>query len=189
MARKDKHIVIFAKRDSDKPNGVDFHMESANGCKLESIVFNKYNEQMYPGDEHEVHFKLVQEKGMTLQFAQDPDDALWVAWGDQTHIPECPKTRPPNTPDPIFHAEHSAPNHLRAVNTNVEKLFFSFSINFVDRTATGPGVHLIPYDPIGENQNSGINRWDSFSDFATAPSTMLAISLALVIAVGYQYFA
>ena len=189
MARKQKHIIIFAKRDSDKPDGVDFHMEGAEGCKLESIVFNKYKEQMYKDDHHEVHFRLVQESGMTLEFAQSLDDVLWVAWGDPDHIPACPKARPPSTPDPIFHAEHSAPNHFRAVNTNIEKSFFSFCINFVDRTATGPGVKLIPYDPIGENQNSGINQWNAFSDFVTAPSTMLAISLALVIAVGYQYFA
>jgi hypothetical protein len=187
MARKAKHIIIFAKSDSNKPNGVDFHMEDAKGCKLESIVFNKFDEGMYKEDQHEVHFKLVQEKGMTLEFAQNLDDVLWVAWGDQDHIPECPKTRPPNTPDPIFYAENSAPNQLRVVNTNADKSFFNFAINFVDRTATGP-VQLITYDPIGENQNSGIHRWDTFYDFVTAPSTMLVVNLVLVIAVGYQYF-
>jgi hypothetical protein len=180
MARYPKHINVIAHDDPQKPDGVEFHLEDTKGNKLESIVFSKKDDGMYQSDQHELHFKLVQEKGMTLEFAQDLKDALWVAWGDKNHIPPCPKVRPANCPDPVFWAEHSAPNNLTVINTNPDSKFFSFTLNFVDSTATG-AAKLIPYDPIGENQNGGINRsW--LSDVST---TTIVVGVAVVAVLGF----
>lgn len=157
MARYPKHINVIAVRDSSKPDGVDFHMETPQGRRLETLVFSKDAEKMARKDEHEVHFRLVQQSGMTLEFAQSLQDALWVEWGDETAQPDCPKSRPRASPDPIFYAERSPGNKLVAVNTNPAKAFFSFALNFVDPHSPTPSK-LISFDPGGENQNGGVER-------------------------------
>jgi len=154
MARYPRHINIIAERDNSKPDGVAFRMETPQGGQLEALVFSKDDERMKKEDEHEVHFKLVQEGGMTLEFAQSLRDALWVAWGTASNSPECPKSRPANTPDPIFYAERSSVDKLRVVNTNPDSCKFAFALNFVDPHSTTP-TKLITYDPGGENQDGG----------------------------------
>ena len=181
--RYPKHVNIIASEDPSKPDGVDFHLEKPDGTRLASIVFDKGGEGMSHDDEHEVHFSLVQESGMTLEFAQSKKDVLWVAWGDKDHEPPCPETQPANCPDPVFYAEKSAPKKLTVVNTNPKKSFFSFTINFVDPHSQTP-TKLIPFDPIGENKNGGIGA--SESSFALASSTVaLLVGVAVVLAIGY----
>ena len=182
--RYPKNINIIAKLDPAKPDGVDFHMERPNGDKLETVVFDKKDDPgMGKGDEHEVSFTLIQETGMTLEFAHSLTDVLWVEWGTATKEPPCPETEPENCPDPIFYAERSTPRRMTAVNTNPSQQFFSFTINFTDRTATGP-KKLIPFDPIGENKNGGIGLDPSGFTASTSTLTILA-GVAVVLAIGY----
>jgi hypothetical protein len=183
MARFPKHVVIIAHIDPSKPDGVAFHMETPNGEKLESLVFSKNDEKMAKKDEHELHFSLVQESGQTLEFAQSLTDVLWVAWGDKDHEPPCPQSQPANCPDPVFYAEKSTPKKLTVVNTNPDETFFSFTINFTDRTATG-AKKLIPFDPIGENKNGGIGRTDPWGFTASTTTTVVLVGAAAVL-LGY----
>lgn len=175
-----KHVNIIAKRDSSKPDGYKFHMESPNGSHLEVLSFNKTDEKMKEKDVHEVYFRLIQEQGMTLEFAHNLEDALWVAWGDEDTIPPCP-TKRPDKKDEIFYADRSRPRTLVAVNTNPSRQFFSFCINFVDSTASGP-KKLIPYDPPGDNQDGGIGMTDQRFVLVGAISGALgaAVSVALM---------
>jgi len=178
-----KHVNIIAHEDASKPDGVAFHLETPNGEKLESIVFSKDDELMAKKDEHELHFSLVQESGMTLEFAQSLTDVLWVAWGDKDHIPPCP-TSGTGKADPIFYAEKSVPKKLTVVNTNPSNSFFSFTINFVDSSTQGV-KKLIPYDPIGDNRNGGSSIDPKGIASASISNTMIAVGVALVLAVGY----
>lgn len=176
-----KHVNIIAARDPSKPDGVHFHMERPNGAELESIVFDKKGEGMGKQDDHELKFKLIQESGMTLEFAQDLKDVLWVAWGDKDHEPSCPMAPPANWPDPVFFAETSAPKRLTVVNKNPDNRFFAFTINFTDKAATGP-KKLISYDPIGENKNGGSTKNPGFNASMNTTVTVVAcVAIALVI--------
>lgn len=154
--RKKMHVNVVATDNPQSQNGVDFRLENDKGEQLETLVFSKTKLGMHKNDEHEVRFKLIQDSGMKLQFAQQPHVALWVAQGDEHNFPACP-TSQPACPDLIFYAEKSNVNTLVAVNTNPNKLFFKFSLNFVDPTSAQPN-RLICYDPGGENQNGGIDN-------------------------------
>lgn len=154
MARKKENVTIVAKPHATKAGQYDFHMEDDQGRELLTLEFSK---DKYPGmkknDDHEVHFELVQQEGMTLEFAHSLDDVLWVEMGDEYTMPPCPK-KEPNPPCTIFYAEKSHPRKMIAVNTNPARQKFSFTINFVDSTHQGP-KKLIPFDPGGSNQNGG----------------------------------
>lgn len=156
MAKVETHIRILAEDDPRAPDGVRFRMQDWNGCNLGLLVFNKKQLSMRKEDEHDVHFHLVQTKGMTLEFAQSPAVALWVDMGDEHTIPVCPTSQPP-TQDPIFFATQSTPRKLKATNLNPAEQYFSFTLNFVDPKSSTP-TKLIPFDPGGSNQNSGITR-------------------------------
>jgi hypothetical protein len=184
MARFKTSYNVIAKADPQSANGVHFDLADDDGNKPENLEFDKSkHDNMGKKDDHEVSFALIQEPGMTLEFAQGLKDVLWVAWGDESHAPACPKTMPATCPDPIFFADHSAPNKLRTVNTNPAHCWFSFTLNFVDPHSQTP-TKLIPFDPIGENKNGGIGRSDS--SFALTSSTVaLLIGVAVVLAIGY----
>jgi len=179
-----KHFKIVAEPDAKKPDGVDFHIADAKGFRVETLIFNKKLEGMHHDDDHEVHFELIQESGMTLEFAQSLDDVLWVAWGDKTHIPACPKKKPPPVTPAIFYATGSHVNKMTAVNTNPQECYFSFCINFVDPHSQTP-TKLIPFDPIGENQNSGITRsW--LSDMSATTMAVGIAAVAIVAVLGFM---
>ena len=149
-----RKINIIAAPDPHAENGVSFHMEDEKGDELETLIFSKDAQPgMKKDDHHEVRFKLVQESGMTLEFAQSPSDALWVAWGTRDTYPPCPEAKP-SQPDTIFYATKSNGNTLVAINTNPSECLFSFSLNFVDPDSSTP-TKLIPYDPGGGNQDGG----------------------------------
>jgi hypothetical protein len=161
MSRRPMHVTIVAEEDASKPDRIAFHMEDSKGCKLPDdipLTFSKkgHSPPMYKTDEHEIHFKLKQDPGMTLEFAHSKQDVLWVEMGDEDNMPDCPKEEP-DQPCAIFYAEKSTPNTLIVVNTNPCKQHFSYTINFVDRTNPGP-KKLIPYDPGGTNSNEGEDR-------------------------------
>lgn len=180
--RYPKKINVIAKRDPQSDNGYHFHMEDEAGHELETLVFSKDEEPgMKREDEHEVRFKLEQESGMTLEFAQSPPVALWVAWGDKTDFPECPTTQP-SQPDTIFYAEDSSPNSLKAVNKNRDQQFFSFALNFVDPHSSTP-TKLITYDPGGENQDGGEGR------FAISAAMLTILGIGVLAAAVATYFA
>lgn len=178
-----KKIDIVAEPDPQAPNGVKFHMEDENGDELETLEFSKDAIQgMKKNDNHEVRFKLKQESGMTLEFAQSPSDALWVAWGTKDTYPPCPTTKPPKQDD-VFYAEKSNGNILVATNTNPAICLFSFTLNFVDPNSPTP-TKLIPYDPGGGNQDGGEPPATSEG------SNVLAIMLGIgaVAALGYVVY-
>lgn len=158
MARHPKHINVIAEADPQAPDGIRFRLEKPDGTALDTLVFDKTKENMPKPDEHEVHFHLIQDSGMTLEFAQNLRDVFWINWGPYGQIPACPNTRPPNTPDPVFFAEKSSPNLLKAVNKNLIRQSFSFCLNFVDPHSATP-TKLIPYDPGGDNEDGGIGNF------------------------------
>ena len=158
MSRRPMHVTIVARDNSTKADGVAFHMEDAQGNRLPDdvpLIFSKNGHEPPMGkkDWHEIHFKLDQDPGLTLEFAHSKNDALWVEMGDEQTMPACPKTEP-DVPCSIFYAERSAPNKLIVVNKNPCQQKFSYTINFVDRTNSGP-KKLIPYDPGGVNTMGG----------------------------------
>lgn len=178
MGRRPMHVTIVAEEDSTKPDGVAFRMEDEDGCELSTLVFRKDHPSnpMAKKDVHEVHFKLEQEQGLTLEFAHSLNDVLWVEMGSETEFPPCPESQPAQ-PSGIFYAEKSTPNKLIAVNTNPTVQQFAFTVNFVDRTNQGP-KKLIPYDPPGSNQNGGIG---SSSDFLSQKTVVIAGAAAAIL--------
>ena len=182
MAKIDMKATVIATLDSDADDGVAFRLEDEEGTELESLVFDKGKfHGMKKSDVHVVRFKLVQEKGMTLEFAQGKDVALWVAQGTDQTIPDCP-TSQPSQPNPIFYGDKSNGNTLTAINTNPCECFFNFSLNFVDPKSTTP-TKLIRYDPVGENKNNGIDdRGSEFSTFA------LVIGIGAVAVLGFLVY-
>jgi hypothetical protein len=117
---------------------------------------------------------------MTLEFAQAPSDALWVAWGTPTTYPPCPKTKPAQK-DTIFYAEKSNGNSMTAVNTNPAVCLFSFTLNFVDPHSATP-TKLIPYDPGGGNQDGGQPPFTSASSLVQTVAVSVGILAVLFIA-------
>ena len=184
MSRRSMHVTIVAEEDAAKPDGIAFHMEDAKGIRLPDAVpltFSKkgHNPPMYKTDEHEIHFKLRQGPGMTLEFAHSKQDVLWVEMGDENNMPDCPE-EDPGQPCPIFYAEKSTPNTLIVVNTNPCRQHFSYTINFVDRTNQGP-KKLIPYDPGGTNTNEGEDRiFDAGGVIVGAIAAMALVAVAYV---------
>lgn len=177
-----KKVNVVATPNPHSANRYDFRLENDDGEQIDTLVFRKEDHQgMKKSDCHEVKFKLVQDQGMTLEFAQTPADALWVAWGTPTEFPKCPNTKP-SAPDPIFYAEHSNANTLTAVNLNPEKKRFRFALNFVDPHSSTP-TKLITYDPDGENGNGGED--DRFG-FMTANNIALGIAAIAVVALLYM---
>ena len=183
MANDKVKYNVIAKLDPSAPDGVHFDLADDDGNKPENLEFDKSKHSgMGKKEVHEVTFELIQEPGMTLEFAQSRKDALWVAWGDATHAPACPTSRPATAPDPIFYAQQSSPNKLKTVNVNPAHCWFSFTLNFVDPHSQTP-TKLIPFDPIGENKNSGIDRSDT--SFVTSTTVAVVACVAVVLAIGY----
>ena len=160
-------------------------MEDERGRQLTSLVFSKDQEPgMNKKDHHEVRFKFIQESGMTLEFAPKEADALCVVWGTETDFPaECPKAPMPK--DTIFYAEKSNGNTLVAINTNPGKKKFNFTLNFVDPHSSTPHK-LIPYDPPGDNQDGGEDRFETDNLFST--NTVL-VGVAAIALIGILYLA
>ena len=185
MSRRPMHVTIVARDDSTKPDGVAFHMEM-NGKPLPAdipLVFSKdkHDPPMKKKDEHEIHFSLKQDPGLTLEFAHSETDALWAEMGDEKTMPACPKSEP-DEPCSIFYAERSTPNKLIVVNKNPCQQNFSYTINFVDRTNAG-SKKLIPYDPGGVNTNGGT---DDISDFSVSSNVIVGgIAAAALLAVAF----
>lgn len=185
MAKIDMKANVIATLDSNAEHGIAFRLENGDGTELASLVFDKSKFQgMKKSDVHLVRFKLVQEKGMTLEFAPGKDVALWVAQGTVETIPDCPKMQP-SQPNPIFYGEHSNGNSLTAINSNPSKCYFSFALNFVDPKSPSP-TRLISYDPVGQNKNNGIDdRGTSINSLVLLIGIAAAAALAFV---AYQAF-
>lgn len=184
-----KKIIIIAENDPQAEDRVRFRMEDKDGCELTSLVFSKDREPgMKKADHHRVIFKLVQDSGMTLEFAPSEADALCVLWGTKTDLPaECPKAPMPK--DPIFYAHKSNGNTLVAINTNPDERKFKFTLNFVDPHSSTPNK-LIPYDPPGDNQDGGIGKFDwnhALVGVGSAVATTATIALAVSLS-GNQLF-
>src|SRR5688572_5174285 len=106
MARQPMQVKILAKPHPTKAGEYEFQMEDHHKTKLrptDPLVFRKAD---FPGmkksDVHEVKFRLDQQPGMTLEFAQSEEDVLWVTMGDENNEPPCPTERPDGPSDVIF---------------------------------------------------------------------------------------
>lgn len=185
MKKIKTEITIIAEPDPAKPDGVSFRMTDEDGACLDTLVFDKKKNGMSKNEVHDVHFRLVQQSGMTLEFAQSLNDVLWVTWGSPDSPPPCPTTRPPEDPDPQFWAYQSTPKKMKARNKNPEQQWFSFTINFVDPKSSTP-TKLIPYDPVGENKNGGIDRFQMFLASISEPATVMVVSLLALAAASYS---
>lgn len=150
--------VVAEKKVNTLPDNIVYHMEDEDGCVLDTLVFSKDALHMNKGDAHKVTFTLVQDQGMNLQFAPDPDVAMWVNRGTADRIPSCPTSQPAKN-NAVFHATESLGNTLVVINKNPQKCYYKFSLNFVDPTGSDPN-YLYRYDPVGDNQNGGIGGFN-----------------------------
>lgn len=147
-------VNIIATRDENEvPDKIAWGMEDENGNELETLVFTKGDKGMKASDHHVITFKLLQQEGLDLMFAPDPDVAMWVNRGTANNIPSCPTVQPKKN-NAVFHATASNGDTLTVLNKNPQKCFYKFSLNFVAQGGENPD-YLFRYDPIGDNRNGG----------------------------------
>lgn len=155
------NVNVIAQRSANNPpDNISYHLEDGDGCLLESLVFSKDQiAGMKKNDAHEVTFTLVQEQGMSLEFASPPDRAMWVNRGTANDIPSCPTSQPAKN-NAVFHATSSQGKTLVAINKNPQKCFYRFSLNFVDPNGSDPN-YLYCFDPVGDNRNGGVGGFQN----------------------------
>ena len=150
-AKHERHVKVRAFIDGSQEDGVGFEMIDDDGSVTDTLVFDKKKDGLKKDQYHRVIFTLQDDSGQKLLFPSDKDQAMWVAQGTETEIPNCPESR-------RHHGEFKAKevgkqrNTLEVHNQNSKKCYYKFSLNFVRATDTGE-MRLIRFDPITTNKN------------------------------------
>lgn len=144
-----RNITVVATTDASESTGVRFEMYE-NGQNLNHRIVSEKTNGMKKGDHHEVVFTLDDRTGLGLEFASDPNMAMWVKRGRLGMTPHCP--RKPARHDHIPPQRVSC-SKLEVHNRNPIKSKYKFALNFVREGSS----RLISYDPIWENRNGGVN--------------------------------
>ncbi|MEO5971828.1 MAG: hypothetical protein ABIP91_00475 [Sphingomicrobium sp.] len=150
MSNQHRTITVKAKPHPTKPKECEFEMVDDQGNVTDTLVFDK-KQEMKKSEHHTVVFKLKNEAGASLRFPDDKLRAMWVAKGNATSKPNCPKQAKHHAhivADQVLHDE------LTVHNFNPEISFYKFVLNFVEVSDTSQ-VKLIPLDPVYENRNGG----------------------------------
>lgn len=149
MGNKPYGVTIEAYKDS---NGkIAFHMLK-KGEKPGTLTFDKNKDKMKKSDNYDIHFDLVNQDGLKLEFLQDTQDVqnvMWVAKGSATAPPACPQSQ---ASDPEFTVTSVTANTLDVTNTDLNSCMYKFALNFID---TGNGNKAEQFDPIYDNKNGG----------------------------------
>jgi hypothetical protein len=149
MGNKARPVTIKSFKD---PHGkIDFEMLEGTQ-KTDTLVFNKTNDNMKKDESYDIQFTLVNTDGLQLQFKQDMQDVMWVAKGNKSSPPGCPKNQ---VGDAEFTVTNVTASTLDVTNTDLDECKFKFVLNFID---TGNHNKAEQFDPIYENQNGGFSR-------------------------------
>lgn len=129
---------------------VDFSLDSllkhpASG----HLVFNKSNNGMKKTGYYLIEFDLDDQTALGLRFEPNPMDAFWVAMGNETTPPPCPKSA--SYSNEVYAISDDPNGRTLTVRNDDDTLrYFAYSLNLVDQNST---PHR--FDPIGQNQNGG----------------------------------
>lgn len=149
MGNKPRPVTINSRKD---PQGkIYFDMEE-DGKKTDTLVFNKTKDNMKKSENYDLEFKLVNHDSLKLEFKQDVQDVMWVAKGNKSSPPACPKNQ---ANDAEFTVTSVTASTLDVTNTDVNECKFKFVLNFID---TGNHNKAEQFDPIYDNQNGGFQR-------------------------------
>lgn len=149
MANKPRPVTIKSFKDTH--GKIDFEMLDGS-LKTDTLVFNKTKDNMKKDESYDIQFTLVNTDGLQLQFKQDAQDVMWVAKGDKTAPPGCPKNK---ISDPEFTVTGVSATTLDVTNTDKDECKFKFVLNFID---TANHNKEEQFDPIYDNQNGGFSR-------------------------------
>lgn len=155
MGNKPRPVTINSHKD---PHGkIYFDMEE-DGKNTDTLVFNKTKDNMKKSEHYDLRFTLVNHDDLALEFKQDVNDVMWVAKGNKSSPPGCPKNQ---VGDAEFTVTSVAASTLDVTNTDLTECKFKFVLNFID---TGNHNKAEQFDPIYENQNGGYQRRDISSN-------------------------
>jgi hypothetical protein len=154
MGNKARPVTIKSFKDTH--GKIDFEMLDGTQ-KTDTLVFNKTKDNMKKDEFYDIQFTLVNTDGLKLEFKQDVQDVMWVAKGNKSSPPGCPKNQ---VGDAEFTVTNVTANTLDVTNTDLDECKFKFVLNFID---TGNHNKAEQFDPIYENQNGGISRSPSVS--------------------------
>lgn len=150
--------------------GYSFELTDMSGNPAD-LVFNKSTTNgMHRRDYYALAFHLHNGPNCDLQFVSDKQQVL-SACSEQDAVNNCAPQG--SSFFPIFYVDPNMPltnNLVHVINTDpdVEKFYFGFS--FVSRSSGEP----VYYDPGGENQNGGLQKFDWSAALAGAVSGSVA---------------
>lgn len=141
-----ENIRVWVKKDTSKPDGVDFSFTSNLGSG-DKLKFN--NPEV--GDWFKLSFHIVDDDKTGYRFPSDLNEAMWVHTVDDEKGP-CPE---PYSKWGQFTAKEvkSANKILVVDNLNEDKQKFKFALRFSKEKNFGPPY--VMWDPIGDNRNGG----------------------------------
>lgn len=152
---KGRYVDIFVEPDNSQPDGYAFRMEEG-GLKTSRLVFDKHQDDMPKSDHYRIEFKLHNTKGAKLRFSRIKENVLWATEVVDPKGDECPPAGSSFEGLYVDPATYPQDRVLEVINTDMEKQFFAFALNFVEEGEDeGPGTRYVCYDPIGENRNGG----------------------------------
>ena len=126
MGNKPRPVTIKSFKDTH--GKIDFEMLEGSQ-KTDTLVFNKTKDNMKKDESYDIQFTLVNTDGLQLEFKQDTQDVMWVAKGDKTAPPGCPKNK---ISDPEFTVTGVTATTLDVTNTDKDECKFKFVLNFID---------------------------------------------------------
>ena len=149
MGNKARPVTINSYKDSH--GKITFDMVE-DGSKTDTLVFNKTKDNMKKSESYDVQYSLVNHDGLLLEFLQDKDHVMWVAKGNKTSAPSCPKS---HVTDPEFTVTGVSATVLDVNNTDHDECKYKFVLNFID---TGNQNKAEQFDPIYDNKNGGFQQ-------------------------------
>ena len=149
MGNKARPVTINSYKDSH--GKITFDMVE-DGSKTDTLVFNKTKDNMKKSESYDVQYSLVNHDGLLLEFLQDKDHVMWVAKGNKTSAPSCPKS---HVTDPEFTVTGVSATVLNVNNTDHDECKYKFVLNFID---TGNHNKAEQFDPIYDNKNGGFQQ-------------------------------
>lgn len=165
--------VLFNLRDDGNGNliGVPDSSNTNSFWDTRTFRFNK-GQKMRKKDPHVIKFTLVNdETGRGLHFPSDRHEAMWVMKGN--HCPNRDSDHDYSVIEPLIVIDEG--RTLLALNTNPKSQKWGFTLNFLPAGVTDP-TQSIPWDPVGDNQNSGKPLVSSYAAIAVGTSGFAAFA-------------
>jgi hypothetical protein len=154
--------------------GVPAPSNTNNAWSSDHFVFSKRDHGMSSKDPHIVRFTLVNDlTGRDLRFPSDRHDAMWVQDGET--CPQRDSPRDYSAFEPLMVIDEG--RTLLAINRNNKKRKIGFTLNFLPEGDEDPS-NSIPWDPIGDNQNGGRDRFLALYTCLAVAGATAAVSVA-----------